>query len=62
VLKLLLNLAILFLAATFVRRLVRGWLGTKSGRSQTRTTRQKRREADIGQGQKIEEADYEDLP
>ncbi|HKK71954.1 MAG TPA: hypothetical protein VKA86_12100 [Candidatus Krumholzibacteria bacterium] len=61
-LKLLLNLAILFLAATFVRRLVRGWLGSKSGASRTRTTRQQRREGDIGQGQKIEEADYEDLP
>ena len=65
-LKLLLNLAIVFFVAAFARRVIRNFLRPKDPtpppRTEDRTGRKPEVESDLGQGQKIEEAEYEDLP
>ena len=61
-LKLLLNLALVFVVAALARRVIRGWLRRPEPPKRDAAPRRDKPRSDIGQGQKIEEADYEDLP
>jgi len=47
---------------TFARRVITGWLKPKSETERPEPTPRREDSGDLGQGQKIEEADYEDLP
>ena len=61
-LKLLLNLALVFVVVTFARRVIRGFLKPRGQSPPPRTEHKDAPRSDLGQGQKIEEAEYEDLP